>query len=142
MWDIQIDVDTLIDELHEWGKGLKKFNYNCSLRQQCPQLQAALICQRETEREREKQRRNASVKNRNMAGGNWGMKAQGGACKTNNKEKREASSTGKLPGSSKNIHKQTTNIRAEVAGDDVSSGAESGNCCSCCCCCKCCQDAN
>lgn len=51
------------------------------------------------------------------------MKAQGGACKTNNKEKREASSTGKLPGSSKNIHKQTTNTRAEVAGDDVSSGA-------------------
>lgn len=94
------------------------------------------------DREREKQRRNASVKNRNMAGGSWGKKAQGGACKTNNKEKREASSTGKLPGSSKNIHKQTTNIRAEVAGDDVSSGAESGNCCSCCCRCKCCQDAN
>lgn len=68
---------------------------------------------------------------------------KGGACKTNNKEKREASSTGKLPGSSKNIHKQTTNTRAEVAGDDVSSGAESCNCCCCrCFCCKCCQDAN
>lgn len=89
---------------------------------------------------REKQRRKASVKNRNMAGHtSWEKKTKkGGACKTNNKEKRKASSTGKLHGSSKNIHKQTTNTRAEVASEDVSSGAESGNCC----CCKFCQDAN